>query len=1622
MDPSRSILTGEASGSKSPRANLEASNNHEFPTFSPPGGPDHDELSMFLEFPTIPRDAGVDSERVWPDEDEDACYELGTSVWNPQEEQPWVEEEVDAGMKKEVDAGRDEFTAHHIEGSNEMEHANEYFYSNLEHLDSFLQGEPHYKDPASFDFLTSRTLWATPEPFSIWNHRVTQRVPMERRDFIQRSLEASMPPEPRYEPLTGIESVASPSFAAFHEDEDMIDPGIFNIPELPIPYEASHSPAVISSIPNQPYSDCDGKESKSSRFQPRLPTQAPPHLGQSKLTDSGYGSSAPTRSLATNDKNQVQNEYVRRTPLIAHWPEEHEAEMRSTADTQAAGAALESISQADEEGSIYSTTSSVTDSRKIAYVKATAKAISIELKLHDANEEVIDQVFQVMPALLKNLSLSIGENAKSQMHLDLMYFLRKNRTTISDSCRDILSSAQTSWKDRDESEAMSLAEKMKRWKGNYDLRKLSMMEQEGDDLSDAQSDADVLYEELPGLEDYQGILYSNPAYRKFVTELNKKCETQSTGVNILGEISYSISQMFPKSRRVSRRAAPQRYYVTFDMEWDPIAFLQEQCYSESPEKALADAIVLTGSISVAQASTCARYLQQTWPSSGMKILQLIQDLVKQGHSSSSLVSLPDRTEIQAQLTSQHRETGTYSVNVFVNGLSSWIIEVGVILSWMGSALRASPAEDRPATCRPSLLPQASSGPQSHSKLACKIQFSTKANVSPLTSNGSCWINLFRNPVVVKGYPIKRRSILHPGLEMPLGLMACLIGTSRVQPFADRLFIKGFSTMLMSIKHESNVMLWHLISSQDGRVSYNDGMRLSNSKVNLEGLQHSRHILGWCSATMSMAGDPDVKYHEIESSNLPKASTGCLLANASILMGREISGGETSFAVGKKDSRARGMGGHYIQKLKWIGKKSVLLWDEEDKRGWLVNGASALLHLVLTSLELGSKHAFSATTSFNRSDLEYPHRHHPSSASWTLASRSNRRVIIYDDDDQPMRFDEYVTQLYEALEKAFDWQSASPVSNKQRSRLEGWELENLANWRDPIFAKEAKLDAAGLSWVDLVRSIQAVTLFGCGFGDIIKSRTFCAQCYEITSGYQAPFGDQVPVGESYLTVCHEDLKEIATSWCGNLNSNPARLTDQIVWHIPDWISKTCDCTAQKQVPHSDIVQSLLPSNLARQLPTMEPSEKQSSGGAFIFGQNKSNLWHWPETGDPLKRPIRPTAWKVDHISKSSSHDSGIGDSLPSSELISTQKTDLSSGESQSKQPMPSLRIKEMSNHSYTVGIICALEIELKAVRMLFDVIHKSQASPTDTNGYVFGCMADHNIIASCLPAGEVGNSSATDVASNMKRTFLSLRFCLLVGIGGGAPSSKNDIRLGDVVVSKPVGENVGVLQYDMVKTLENGEICLNGHLQPSPRFLRSVSSLMQSDPSMSDYSLRPYLQHISNQNAEYSYPGKIHDQLFKPEHLHQADQPTCDSCDTSELQERPRRSTSQPHIHYGLIASGNQVMRSAETRDNLAKKYNVLCFEMEAAGIVNILPSMIIRGICDYSDSHKNKEWQNYAAATAAAYAKLLLSHVGTETEPAYRYHLPGSPDRTQESNKRRMREDSHESSDCEMHIAKRRRS
>ncbi|KAK4170773.1 nucleoside phosphorylase domain-containing protein [Triangularia setosa] len=128
----------------------------------------------------------------------------------------------------------------------------------------------------------------------------------------------------------------------------------------------------------------------------------------------------------------------------------------------------------------------------------------------------------------------------------------------------------------------------------------------------------------------------------------------------------------------------------------------------------------------------------------------------------------------------------------------------------------------------------------------------------------------------------------------------------------------------------------------------------------------------------------------------------------------------------------------------------------------------------------------------------------------------------------------------------------------------------------------------------------------------------------------------------------------------------------------------------------------------------------------------------------------------------------------------------------------------------------------------------------------------------------------------------------------------------------------------------------------------------------------------NDIPEYRRPAK--DQLYRVNYEYQGGN-SCSSCEAGGLEERPLRSVGCEVVaHYGTIASANVVMKDAVERDRYAQdpELNVLCFEMEAAGLMNNFPCIVIRGICDYSDSHKNDEWHKYAARTAAAYARELL--------------------------------------------------
>jgi len=338
--------------------------------------------------------------------------------------------------------------------------------------------------------------------------------------------------------------------------------------------------------------------------------------------------------------------------------------------------------------------------------------------------------------------------------------------------------------------------------------------------------------------------------------------------------------------------------------------------------------------------------------------------------------------------------------------------------------------------------------------------------------------------------------------------------------------------------------------------------------------------------------------------------------------------------------------------------------------------------------------------------------------------------------------------------------------------------------------------------------------------------------------------------------------------------------------------------------------------------------------------------------------------------------------------------------------------ELTVNDYTVGWVCALPKEQTAATAMLDEIHPDLPKlPNDHNTYTLGSIGNHNIVITCLPKGKVGTHPAATAATRMINTFPSIKFGLMVGIGGGIPPK---VRLGDVVVSVPVDQYPGVVQWDFGKTEKDGKFKRSGALNNPPGALLTAVAKLETQHEMNGSKIPQYLDDLKKNwpklVPKYTRSDSLKDPLFAPDDSRRirngwqvissmlwktilslpryllgwwalasmdrgAKQMTSTTVSTAVDGEQSRPGDIR--VHCGLIASGNRVIKDANFRDSLNESLggNVLCVEMEAAGLMNDFPCIVIRGICDYADSQKNKDWQEYAAAIAASCAKELLGYV-----------------------------------------------
>jgi nucleoside phosphorylase len=329
----------------------------------------------------------------------------------------------------------------------------------------------------------------------------------------------------------------------------------------------------------------------------------------------------------------------------------------------------------------------------------------------------------------------------------------------------------------------------------------------------------------------------------------------------------------------------------------------------------------------------------------------------------------------------------------------------------------------------------------------------------------------------------------------------------------------------------------------------------------------------------------------------------------------------------------------------------------------------------------------------------------------------------------------------------------------------------------------------------------------------------------------------------------------------------------------------------------------------------------------------------------------------------------------------------------------------SRKEFEIAIICALPVEADAVEALFDEYYDIRTygkQEGDDNTYTTGRINSHHVVLAVMPG--MGNRSSASVARSLRMSFTRIKLALVVGICGGAPYStdKREIILGDVIISD------SVIEYDFGRQYPDGFVRKSGIKetlgQPNQEIRSFLNDLRTSQRQAHvQQQIAHYLEDVQGHDErKWSYPGIPQDILFPATYRHRhyepgpsvecacfgchsSQDPVCELALNSDCQQlgcggqsiqRRRLETDIPEafIHIGTIASANTVMRSGEHRERLTKDEGIIGFEMEGAGVWDSMPCVIIKSVCDYADSHKNKGWQNYAAATAASCTKAFLEH------------------------------------------------
>ncbi|KAK5073749.1 hypothetical protein LTR64_007113 [Lithohypha guttulata] len=986
----------------------------------------------------------------------------------------------------------------------------------------------------------------------------------------------------------------------------------------------------------------------------RTTTHGPANQGRDLLLDSVEKDVAvlhSTPACAPSNAGHTDSGYASLNPI----PKPQDSHVHELSDNTGG-------SGMDDSRTIYSG-ASVESTRRGDFVHRFANRLVQDSVLKGLNLCINPTLCNALPDMLADFAVRLLQNCNAQGIINAGWFIHKYRSAISKSIEHEIQNQndQKSEDDlsvRDSGNGMLLEELMQVWFERNE--KDPPDEPQSSNVTDEiliDDDTDVNHD----YEAYAHQAATHPSYRWLLGKIRGDVLLTNDGQQVEKSISSLVLHHLPKAKMLHRSTALRLSETIIEVDWSPLSYMQQQVLGSSALFcSVGSFITLTGTVRELQALTCVQYVEQVWPEGGGFLVNVIDHALQ----SASAPPLPLHTRPDGATIAIQQIYPT--LKVMIKGARGAVAEIAEQLAWLGAAFRVPPSTGDTWYCVPSIQylglsstsdslygnrsqsvisPVSTPGTlhdrskvellearhhydqASDEQKSCflfSITFDFERIVSVPVNNGLCWRPLLRGLAIVKDYPILKRPEMQSGLEVPLKIMANFVGTDYVQEFAGNIYIKGFSAMLVPTRLlGTDALVWHLCCDESGdHMSYLDHGQQNILQISKDNLNKYRHIVGWCSDAGIYTGAPRNQY-DMQSARLPGVRNDGMLTDSSIISGNYIHDPLT-FSIPKQHEsihlRQKGLS----KTLKWLSSRH----EERESVG------SAFLFNWTHLKEAESPYVSDAAKEFfgNESNLKQ---------KISKSFFSTRKCSHTEQQDEYELVEDRVVELYYALEKALTYQQqAARISRQARQSrslkyLEGWDFVELANQASIIDPCVEILPPAGQSWVGLLRSLDVVTLFAEGFGELIKPSS--SPCCE---GWRSLPSNSYLVAVSVADVCRIIETKGNPNLCPPLLSrNPAT-----VWFSANPSADHCGCRDhEKRTCGAAYIQTAWPQRHRGVLPQSQHAFDlpRNAQGAVVFGHNATLQYYLSDAGPVLGTPscIVP-AKDLDP----SFHDSGIGSSL------------------------------------------------------------------------------------------------------------------------------------------------------------------------------------------------------------------------------------------------------------------------------------------------------------------------------------------------------------------------------------------